>query len=288
MDVDSDLDGQLLQQFSSLGTDDKDVLIAEFKKLLGDQPTPKECEFFLDMNNWNLQAAICSYYDFNQTNVPLPQVTFVKDITIGEGEAVPPNTAFTKTWHVRNSGDEMWPPGCQLRFFQGQNLAQTDRVLTDTLQPGESTDISVEMRSGSEPGVIQAQWRMCTATGMFFGEPIWVIVTVAEGGLLGVTQQLFKFGSDFASTSPPNYTPNPFATPTKTHAVPGGVLCGSPNSSVLAQHGSPFPTDFSPSPTHSHRLPENSTLSPRSLFPTNGGNGASNCDTITDNDEEMS
>jgi len=34
----------------------------------------------------------------------VPQMSFVKDITIGEGESVTPNTKFTKTWRLQNSG----------------------------------------------------------------------------------------------------------------------------------------------------------------------------------------
>ena len=42
---------------------------------------------------------------------PLPSMTFVRDVTIGEGESVPPLTDFTKTWTVLNSGNEPWPEG---------------------------------------------------------------------------------------------------------------------------------------------------------------------------------
>ena len=53
MDVDMDIDSQLLREFSAMGTTDKEVLIAQFQKLLGDQRiTSQECDFFLDMNNW--------------------------------------------------------------------------------------------------------------------------------------------------------------------------------------------------------------------------------------------
>ena len=54
----------------------------------------------------NLQAAIGSYYDI-EANLPvqrLPSMVFVKDVTIGEGESVPPCTEYTKTWRVRNPG----------------------------------------------------------------------------------------------------------------------------------------------------------------------------------------
>ena len=51
MEID-DLEQQLLSQFRSLGTCDKDVLIAQFKKLIDGQMTDKGCEFFLDMTDW--------------------------------------------------------------------------------------------------------------------------------------------------------------------------------------------------------------------------------------------
>lgn len=52
MDVDNDIDAQLMQQFLSMGTQDREVLVAEFQRLLGNQLNPEACTFFLDMNNW--------------------------------------------------------------------------------------------------------------------------------------------------------------------------------------------------------------------------------------------
>lgn len=291
MDVDNELDGQLLQQFSSLGTTDKEVLIAEFQKLLGNQLNPAGCAFFLDMNNWNLQAAICSYYDFDQPSVKLPELAFITDVTVGDGEAVPPNTTFTKTWKVANSGDEPWPAGCQLRFCQGDNLANTDRAVLSVLNPRETADISLEMHSPATPGVYQSQWRMCTATGMYFGEPIWVIITVAEGGVLAVTQQLSRFGNDFVHNQASQNTPNPFASPTKSASsseVSGTCTTFmSPNNSMVAQQGSPYTSQLSPSPERTQR-----NIGPhepvRSLFQASGSiESSTNCDT-SNSQEEMS
>ena len=43
----------LLQQFSCLATQDKDVLINQFKTFLSPNHLSLEgCAFFLDMNNW--------------------------------------------------------------------------------------------------------------------------------------------------------------------------------------------------------------------------------------------
>uniref|UniRef100_A0A3B3C0B0 Inflammation and lipid regulator with UBA-like and NBR1-like domains n=1 Tax=Oryzias melastigma TaxID=30732 RepID=A0A3B3C0B0_ORYME len=149
--TDMDVDAELMQKFSCMGTTDKDVLISEFQRLLGFQLNPAGCAFFLDMTNWNLQAAIGAYYDFESPNVNTPAMSFVEDVTIGEGESVPPDTPFTKTWRIQN------------------------------------TDV------------------------------IWVILSVEVGGLLGVTQQLSSFETEFNTQPQRNVEGdfNPFASPQK-------------------------------------------------------------------------
>lgn len=218
-DVEMELDGDFMQKFSCLGTTDKDVLISEFQRLAGTGVNPTACAFFLDMNNWNLQAAICSYYDFENPAIemPMPTMTFIQDITIGEGESVPPDTDFTKTWRVQNSGTEAWPQGSYLRFLQGHILGSNERQEVRSLQPQEYANISIQMHSPKECGLYQGQWRMCAQNGMFFGETIWVILEVKEGGLLGLTQQMSSMGSeDFSHVSPNAAVSNPFASSTET------------------------------------------------------------------------
>ncbi|XP_072171711.1 protein ILRUN-like [Diadema setosum] len=219
--MDVDLDQDLMSKFSSMGTTDRDVLINEFQKLSGNNINPATCAFFLDMNNWNLQAAIGSYYDI-EANMPiqkLPSMTFVQDVTIGEGESVPPCTEFTKTWRVRNPSSDQWPMGSCLRFIQGHQLGPLDRVTTEQLEGHSEMDISVRMQSPSHCGLYQGQWRMCTQNGTFFGETIWVIVEVKEGGMLGLTQQLSQMGTGAMETetapSTDRMLPNPFGSPSK-------------------------------------------------------------------------
>ena len=50
----------------------------------------------------NLQAALNGWFEYGGA-VVLPQARFVQDITIGEGESVPPNNQFTKTWRIGKS-----------------------------------------------------------------------------------------------------------------------------------------------------------------------------------------
>jgi hypothetical protein len=51
MEVD-DLEQNLLQQFSCMGTTDHEVLISQLRKLVGDDVNEATASFFLDMNNW--------------------------------------------------------------------------------------------------------------------------------------------------------------------------------------------------------------------------------------------
>ena len=70
--------------------------------------TVQTCNWNLFLFIRNLQAAIGSYYDYEQQPQQgpqnIPRMALVEDITIGEGEAVPPNTPFVKTWRVKNTG----------------------------------------------------------------------------------------------------------------------------------------------------------------------------------------
>jgi len=50
--MDNDIDSLLLRQFSSMATQDRDVLISEFRRLLDNQLNEPSCSFYLEMNNW--------------------------------------------------------------------------------------------------------------------------------------------------------------------------------------------------------------------------------------------
>ncbi|EZA51714.1 uncharacterized protein C6orf106 homolog [Ooceraea biroi] len=194
MDLDNDLDQHLLHQFSCLGTTDKDDLVKQLQKLLaGSHLNEATAAFFLDMNNWNLQAAICSYIDF-ESPFKTPCMTLLCDSTIGEGEAVPPNTNFKKSWHVQNSGTEVWPDGIHLQHTSGVSMGCV-RIAVPPLGPKESTELSVTLTSPAEIGVHQSKWRMMTSDGVYFGDVIWVIITVNECGTLAVTQQLHQLST---------------------------------------------------------------------------------------------
>lgn len=218
----TELDQEFLTMFNCMGTTDKDVLINDLHALLGSQLSRDGCAFFLDMTNWNLQAAVGAYYDFYNTT-SLPRMTLVRDVTIGNGEAISPNTEFIKTWRIKNSGLEAWPSGVHLNLRGGDRMDGPVYVSLPALSPGEETDVSIRLRSPSCPGVYQSHWRMCTPNASECGEIIWVIICVEEGGVMGLTQQLSSITThdegqlDAERTMP--HDQNPFGSPQSTALV---------------------------------------------------------------------
>ncbi|VDN03395.1 unnamed protein product [Thelazia callipaeda] len=227
MDIDGDVNGALSQALSCMATSDRDVLIKQFQQILGDDHvlSDETCAFFLDMNSWNLQAALGAYYDYGSANgtgspppeyvTELPSMQFVQDVTIGEGESVPPCTRFIKTWRIRNSGKNWWPSGCFLTFMEGDKLSDTTRCWIQQLPPGKEINVSIEMVSPAANGIYQSRWQLNTSSGIPFGgnwlieeietkhfqnplallklialESIWCIITVDDMGILDITQQL--------------------------------------------------------------------------------------------------
>ena len=106
---------EVVSQFGCMQTHDQDDLVNQMLRLVGANMNISAARFYLEMNQWNVQAAVCSYFDLESANSNLPGMVFLADITIGEGEAVPPNTHFVKTWRVENPGPDPWPPGVILR-----------------------------------------------------------------------------------------------------------------------------------------------------------------------------
>jgi hypothetical protein len=52
-----DLTADLLQRFSCMNTTDKDVLVEQLKRLLGEHINDESAVFWLDMNNWSVVLA---------------------------------------------------------------------------------------------------------------------------------------------------------------------------------------------------------------------------------------
>ena len=119
-------------------------------------------------------------------------------------------------------------------------------VPVKSLLPWQKTDISVGLRSPLEPGIYESKWRMSTASGVFFGDTIWVIITVEPTGTLALTQQLNKFtvqqGPTLPQSSPPVPDADTSAAASVTAATPeGNIFAAAAAASRAAEDRVPHP-----------------------------------------------
>jgi hypothetical protein len=244
MDIDNTDIDLISCQFRTMNTNDKDHLISEFKRLSKTELSNEGCCFYLDLAEWNLNTALWAYYEYEANNnnnnnttsnfssysnynsfstssqmgQEVPEMRFLCDISYGEGESVPPNTNFIKTWRLQNSGTTGWPSGCQLKFVNGYNfksaingepISDMPVNINSCLEPGNTIDLSVSLVSPDVCGMYQCQFRAYTSLNQPFGDPIWLLLNVEQGGILGITQQLnsvnmFGQHNQNASTSSSN------------------------------------------------------------------------------------
>ena len=153
------------------------------------------------------------------TQMPSPQATasatsgapgpggdravFVADVTIPDGTVLAPKAAFTKTWKIQNSGTTTWTTSYALEFISGEQMGTIVSVpISQSVAPGAQIDVSVDMVAPSKAGSYQSYWKMKNASGQFFNDSVYVLITVGSGGTAAPT-----------STGAPNVTPTNTGVP---------------------------------------------------------------------------
>uniref|UniRef100_A0A182IKB7 N_BRCA1_IG domain-containing protein n=1 Tax=Anopheles atroparvus TaxID=41427 RepID=A0A182IKB7_ANOAO len=202
-----DIEQTFLTQFSSMVTTDKEELIKQFQSI-GENLNSTTATFFLDMSNWNLQAAVGCYFDF-MIQSRHPSMRLLEDITVGRGEKITPNTAIKLTWVLQNNGDVAWPSGTYLGLKQTPQELQKHPTLSyedlkfyvPAILPNESEPVSVQLVSPPEEGMFETVWSTYTPNGISFGEEIISRIEVSKGGTMAVTQQFSQLETDSSSAA---------------------------------------------------------------------------------------
>jgi hypothetical protein len=127
-------------------------------------------------------------------------LTYVSDVTIPDNTEMSPGEQFTKTWRVRNSGSCAWQAGFTFRFAGGEAMGGSSISLTNAVQTGQETNLSVALTAPSTAGTYRGNWRMTNASGSYFGDEVYVLIEVSGSG----------------ATSAPSATQAPTATATPT------------------------------------------------------------------------
>ncbi|MGB7875404.1 MAG: NBR1-Ig-like domain-containing protein [Anaerolineales bacterium] len=112
---------------------------------------------------------------------------FVTDVTIPDGTVLDPNESFTKTWRLRNSGTCSWTPSYTIVFSNGDSMSgPATQALTGNVNPGQTMDISVNLKAPASAGDYTGYWKLRNAAGVTFAT-FYVDINVGGSGSFAVT-----------------------------------------------------------------------------------------------------
>lgn len=87
-----------------------------------------------------------------------------------DGTVYPPNTPFTKTWKIKNTGTCTWDSNYMVAQISGKAMSQQPAYMIvpqgKSVAPGGEADISVGLTSPSEAGDYRADWQVQNAAGV--------------------------------------------------------------------------------------------------------------------------
>ena len=132
-------------------------------------------------------------------NVPAATATqdcdngdFVTDVTIPDGTVLDPNETFTKTWRLKNSGTCSWTPSYAVVFSNGNFMSgPSTQALTGNVNPGQTMDLSVDLKAPATPGDYTGYWKLRNAAGVTFAT-FYVTIKVSGGGPFAVTSVTYS------------------------------------------------------------------------------------------------
>jgi hypothetical protein len=114
--------------------------------------------------------------------------SYVKDVTVPDGTIFAPGAQFTKTWRLQNIGTCSWTSSYALVFSSGANMSAPAVVaITGNINPGQTTDVSVNLTAPASEGSYQGYWMLRNAAGALFGlgpaarNPFYVDIKVVGG-----------------------------------------------------------------------------------------------------------
>lgn len=139
---------------------------------------------------------------------------FVDDITIPDNTELDPNETFVKTWRLKNIGTCSWTTSYAVVFDHGEQMGgPAAQALTGNVNPGQTVDISINLKAPASTGTKTGYWKLRNAAGVTFTQ-FYVQIKVTGGGggsgAFAVTSVTYSVGtwSDAGHTNCPRVTAN--------------------------------------------------------------------------------
>lgn len=119
---------------------------------------------------------------------------FVTDVTIPDNQVIAPNTPFTKTWRLKNTGSCTWDTRYLVSYISGTTMSQQPGYWIvqqgQTVAPGQTVDISVGMTSPIGNGNYASYWGLKKESGQLMpirrganGNSFYVKIKVDDGSV---------------------------------------------------------------------------------------------------------
>ncbi len=123
----------------------------------------------------------------------IDNAAYVSDVSIPDNTLLAPNTAFTKTWRLKNTGSCYWDHGYLVSYISGTTMTQQPGYWLvpqgQTVPPGQTVDISVGMTSPVRSGSYGSYWGLKKEHGQLMpiqgganGNSFYVKIRVGSGG----------------------------------------------------------------------------------------------------------
>lgn len=111
----------------------------------------------------------------------------ISDVSVPDGTPFLPNSGFNKIWRIKNTGTCTWDSSYQLVHAGGHLLGavSTSFPLRDTVFPGQTIDLTINMVSPATSDTYQSDWKLQDSQAHAFGvgrnnSPFWVKIQVID------------------------------------------------------------------------------------------------------------
>lgn len=128
---------------------------------------------------------------------------FLSDVTYADGSLVARNSTFVKIWRIKNVGTCAWTTSYAVVFAGGDAMnGPAATALTKTVNPGETIDLPVTLKSPGSDGRYRGYWKLRNASGALFGignladTAFWVDIKVT-----GPAYIAYDFVSNYCNAS---------------------------------------------------------------------------------------
>jgi len=131
-----------------------------------------------------------------------------------DGTVYAPNTPFTKTWKVRNTGTCTWDKTYTVTYVSGATMSQSPTYLIlpngGTVAPGGEVDISIGLTSPPTSGDYRADWKLVNTGGYTLAQFFLTLKVKDQSSSAGkitkiVPQIVLEQGSGTACTNNSTY-----------------------------------------------------------------------------------